>query len=145
MLPADISSTELLNKLTTNTTMTNEETEETYALGLYFSLPTSYITVDQSDTTVFYAKDQKYALKIEMMEGETDFEEEIEAYNATEETIGSWYGYKYTMSGSSENAATKYGFSFMYNDCKYSVVGDVEQDVYNLVKSIKEVGTMEFE
>lgn len=145
MLPADISSTELLNKLTTNTTMTNEETEETYALGLYFSLPTSYITVDQSDTTVFYAKDQKYALQIEMMEGETDFEEEIEAYNATEETIGTWYGYKYTMSGSSENAATKYGFSFMYNDCKYSVVGDVEQDVYNLVKSIKEVGTMEFE
>lgn len=144
ILPVDVSSSELLNldNLLSKST-TQEQMVDTYALGLYFSIPESYVVINQSDTDIYYAKNQKYSLQIEMMEGEEDFEEEIDAYGATEETIGTWSGYKYTISGSSGTSSTKYGFSFMYNDCKYSIIGDVEGDVYNIVKSIKEVMMME--
>ena len=142
ILPADISYSDLLNF--NNPIGQKEEMVDTYALGLYFSIPDSYLVVDESDNDIYYAKDQKYTIHIEMMEGIEDFEEEIEAYNAVETTIGTMDGYQYEISNS-DDSVTKYGFSFLYGGCKYSIIGDKEKDIIKIVESIEELGMMGFE
>lgn len=137
ILPVDVYSDEFKNSILTS----NEEMVDTYALGLYLSIPESYKVTNETDTDVYYAKNKRNTLHIKLLEDETDFEKEINEYNAVDEVIGSIPGYKYSVKNSN-GSNTMYGFSFMYNDYKYSIVGDNESDVEKVVESIVEIGMM---
>lgn len=141
MLPVDMTIDELKENITATTS--NEQMIDTYGVGLYYSIPDSYTIMDQTDTDIYYIKNNRYTMHIGIMEGEYDFEEEIDEYDAEEMTLGAMDGYWYSFEDVGGITA-KYGFSFLYNDCKYVVVGDVEKDVKDIVSSIKEVGMMEF-
>ena len=138
MLPVDVYSDEF----TTSFLSGEEEMVDTYALGMYLSMPKSYKVTSETDTDIYYAKNKRNTLHIKLLEDETDFEEEIDKYNAEDAVIGNIPGYKYTATGS-ENSATIYSFSFMYSGYKYRISGTNEEDVEKVVESIVEIGMME--
>ena len=137
LLPVNMYSSDI----STNFLTRNDEMVDTTVLGVYLSIPESYTVTTENETDVYYAKNKRNTIHIKRYEDETDFDTEINEYNAVSTTIGTTDGYKFSVENSN-NSNTMYGFSFMYNDCKYSIIGDNEHDVDRIAESIVEMGMM---